>query len=307
MKTYARRTLGLILAGLILTGATGCDRTEKSGAAASAPAVAARADGAERYALTGEVLSVNEAGKAITVRHDEVKGLMPAMTMDFAVSGGDVRVLKAGQHIRAELVREKNGDSRLEKIWPDDQATNAAIAAGARGLREDTMTKGKAAYRDVGEAIPNFTLLDQEGRVITSGRFRGKTVMLNFIFTRCPFVDKCPAATLKMMAAQKQVKAAALPNIELISITLDPAYDTPGILKEYAAVRGIDPANFSFLTGPEGAIRDLLTQFGVVAEFEGDLLKHSLATLLIDPTGKIIHRADGSGWEPEEFVAKMKK
>ena len=69
------------MAGLILTGATGCDRTEKSGAAAPAPAVAARADGVERYALTGKVLSVNEAGKAITGRPDEVKGLMLAMTM----------------------------------------------------------------------------------------------------------------------------------------------------------------------------------------------------------------------------------
>ena len=102
-------------------------------------------------------------------------------------------------------------------------------------------------------------------------------------------------------------KEAGVAGVEFVSITLDPAFDTPGVLKEYAVARGIDTRNFSFLTGPETAIKDLLVQFGVIAEFEGDLLKHSLATLLIDPTGKIIHRADGSQWEPSEFVAKMKK
>ena len=101
--------------------------------------------------------------------------------------------------------------------------------------------------------------------------------------------------------------AGELLNLELVSITLDPAYDTPGVLKEYAAVRGIDTTNFSFLTGPENAIKDLLTQFGVIAEFKGDLISHTLATLLIDENGKIIHRADGSQWEPSDFVAKMRK
>ena len=139
-----------------------------------------------------------------------------------------------------------------------------------------------------------------------SVRFLGKQIMVNFIFTRCPVATMCPAATAKMMSAQKLARAAAVPNLELVSITLDPAYDTPGILKDYTVTRGIDTANFSFLTGPQTAIKDLLSQFGVIAEFEGDLLKHTLTTLLIDENGKIIHRADGSAWEPADFVAKMK-
>jgi protein SCO1/2 len=117
----------------------------------------------------------------------------------------------------------------------------------------------------------------------------------------------CPAATAKMMATQKLAKDAAVPNIEVVSITLDPVFDTPGVLKEYASVRGIDTTNFSFLTGPDSAIRDLLTQFGVIAELEGDFLKHTLTTLLIDERGKIMHRTDGSVWEPKDFVAKMKQ
>ena len=116
----------------------------------------------------------------------------------------------------------------------------------------------------------------------------------------------CPASTLKMMGTQKLARESGVNNIEFVSITLDPAYDTPAVLKDYATARGIDTTNFSFLTGPENAIKDLLTQFGVIAEFDGNLLKHTLSTLLIDENGRIIHRADGSAWEPADFVAKMR-
>jgi len=301
------RTWGAVAGWAAVSVLAGCGRAEApKTAAAPAPAAPAGPVVADRYPLTGEITAVDTARKVLIVHHDEIKGYMPAMTMEFLVSAADLAAAKVGQRIRADLIPSKDGDFRLEKIWPDDRAATAAIAAGARGLREDTMTRGKNAYREVGEATPDFTLFNQEGQVIAGGHFRGKRVMMNFIFTRCPVATMCPASTAKMMAAQKLAREAAVPNIEFVSITLDPTFDTPAVLKEYASVRGIDTANFSFLTGPDAAIRDLLAQFGVIAEFEGDLLKHTLATLLIDERGKIIHRADGSVWEPKDFVAKMK-
>jgi protein SCO1 len=228
--------------------------------------------------------------------------------MEFVVSEGDLAMAKVGQRIRAELVPGKEGeDFRLEKIWPDEKVSADTIAASASQLRQDTHTRGKNAYREVGEPVPDFALYDQSGRVVQSSRFHGKQILLNFIFTRCPDAKMCPASPVKMMAAQRLAREAKVANLELISITLDPAYDTPGMLKKYADDRGIDTANFSFLTGPESAVRDLLTQFGVIAQFRGDILEHTLATLLIDATGKIVHRTDGSAWEPADFVAKMKR
>ena len=117
----------------------------------------------------------------------------------------------------------------------------------------------------------------------------------------------CPAATAKMIDVQLKAAEAGVKNLELVSITLDPEYDTPGVLKEYAEARGIDTTNFSFLTGPEGAIKDLFKQFGILTEMDGPVLKHTLATLLIDEQGKIVWRADGSGWSADEFVARMKR
>ena len=296
MKPHALAILGVCL---LLTVA-GCGRPERSAAGRGEPEE-------KRYALTGEVVSADAGRRVLVVRHDQIAGLMPAMTMEFAVSAGDAALAKPGQRIRAELIPSAKGNWRLEKIWPDDRATAAAIATQAAALRQDTLIRGTSAYREVGEQIPSFALLDQEGRVVASARFQGKQVLLNFIFSRCPVANMCPLSTAKMMATQKLARDAGVRNLELVSITLDPAYDTPGVLKEYAAARGIDTGNFSFLTGPESAIKDLLKQFGVIAEFDGELLKHTLTTLLIDENGRIIHRADGSTWEPRDFVEKMRR
>jgi protein SCO1/2 len=303
MNSYNR--LGGWIGGATLVLALGaCGQPPAPFVPVAAPAATKTA--ADRYPLTGEITGVDATRKVLIVKHDEIKGYMPAMTMEFLVSAADLAAAKPGQRIRAEMIPSPDGDFRLEKIWPDDRLATTAVAAAARGLRENTMTRGKNVYREVGEAMPDFTLYNQAGQAIPSGHFRGKKVMMNFIFTRCPVATMCPASTAKMMATQKLAREAAVAGIEFVSITLDPAFDTPAVLQEYATVRGIDTANFSFLTGPESAIRDLLTQFGIIAEFEGDLLKHTLATVLVDERGKIIHRADGSVWEAREFVAKMK-
>jgi protein SCO1/2 len=261
----------------------------------------------KRYPLIGEVMSVDAARNVLVVRHDEIPGFMPAMTMEFIAAPSDVAAAKPGQHISAQLVSAENGDWLLEQVFVTSVSAAKTVENQANALRQDTLTRGKSAYREIGEKIPDFALYDQTGEVVQSARFTGRKVMLNFIFTRCPIATMCPAATTKMIATQKLAREAGVKNLEFVSITLDPAYDSPAVLKEYATTRGIDTSNFSLLTGPENAIKDLLAQFGVIAEFEGDLLKHTLTTLLISEDGRIIHRADGSAWEPADFVAKMKR
>jgi protein SCO1/2 len=301
-QRWIQTLTSLAAAGLLAVTPAGCAK-KKATAAVSAES---GSPAEQRYPLRGEIVAINPDRKSLTVSHEDIPGLMPAMTMEFRVSDGDLAIVKYGERIRAELVRAGD-DFHLEKIWPDDTVSASRVAAAAGALRQDTIARGAKAYREVGESLPDFALYDQNGRVVPAGRFRGRQIMLNFIYTRCPVATMCPAATLRMMAVQRQARAAGITNLELISITLDPAYDTPGTLKEYAAVRGIDTGNFSFLTGPEAAIRDLLTQFGVIAEFKDGLLKHTLTTLLIDEQGRIVHRADGSEWSVGEFVEKMRK
>ncbi|MSU46747.1 MAG: redoxin domain-containing protein [Lacunisphaera sp.] len=280
----------------------GCAKQESTTAA---NAVAIK-PGEKRYPLTGEIVSANTGRQTLIVAHDEIKGFMMAMTMEFKVASGDLAIAKSGQHIRAELVQRDDG-FYLEKIWSDDAATRRALDAAASALAQDTAMRGKDAYREVGENLPEFTLLDQEGRAVAGNRFRGKQVVLNFIFTRCPIATMCPAATERMAALQQAAKAAGAKDLELVSLSLDPEYDTPGILKEYAQIRRLDTANWSFLTGPDDAMRQLLAQMGVIREFEGATIKHTLATVLINEQGKIIHRVEGSNWLIEDFVRRLRK
>jgi protein SCO1/2 len=275
----------------------------KSTAAASTPEVPSSE---QRYPLTGEIIAVNADRGTLTVTHDEIKGFMMGMTMEFKVAKGDLENARVGQRIRAELVRHGD-DVSLEKIWPNDAVTTRAVTAATNALAQDTVMRGQGAYREIGETLPEFTLLDQTGKTVAGSRFRGKQVVVNFIYTRCPIATMCPAATLRMMALQKAAHDAGVKDLELVSITLDPEHDTPGVLKEYAEVRGIDTSNFTFLTGPDTAVRQLLAQLGVIREFEGATIKHSLSTILINEAGKIAYREDGSSWKVDSFVEHLKR
>jgi protein SCO1/2 len=301
METNARMSrLATVFAMGLLVLLAACSRSENTATIDDGP------PGEKRWPLHGQIVSVDAAHQTLRVQHDEIVGLMPAMTMDYAVGPGDLANAKAGEHIRGELV-QNGGDFRLERIFPDDASTNATIDAAAKSLSQDTMVRGPHPFREVGETAPDFALYDQDGRVVQMNRFRGKQIMLNFIYTRCPIATMCPLSTAKMVMTQKLAREAGVKNLELISISLDPVYDTPGVLKDYAQARGIDLGNFSFLTGPQKAVQDLLAQFGVIAEFKDGILNHTLATLLINENGTITWRADGGEWEPSEFIGKMRK
>lgn len=294
----ARFALGALMAAML--AASGCRK------AADTASVAAPANPDEkRYPLKGEIVRADLERKVLLVTHEEIPGYMPSMTMEFKASPGDLANAKPGQRIRAEMV-EHRGEFSLEKIWPDDSVTVRALDAGAKALAQDSAVRGKELYREVGEQAPDFTLLDQAGRTVAASRFRGKKVMMNFIFTRCPVATMCPASTMKMSALQQAAKRAGVTDVEFVSVSLDPDYDTPGVLKDYADARGLDLSNWSFLTGPDAAVRHLLAQLGILREFEGGTIKHNLATLLIDANGRIIHRVDGSQWGTDDFLPKMR-
>jgi len=231
---------------------------------------------------------------------------MPAMTMEFTVADIDLSTLRAGQRIAARMGAPVDGVFPLTGFRVLDPMQDQAVVGAALALRQDTHTRGRYVYREVGETAPSFTLYNQDGRAVAFDHFRGKRVVLNFIFTRCPVATMCPAATAKMMALQAAAKKAGVTNFELVSISFDAAHDTPPVLKAYAEARGIDTSNFTFLTGPEAAIRDLLTQFGVIAEPGENVFKHTLATLLIGPDGRIVHRIDGSQWSPDDILSRLK-
>jgi protein SCO1/2 len=299
MKRRARPHRYLLLAASIACAAvvTGCSpKADETAAPATKP---------EGWDVRGQIVEVNTDRGTLTVHHEDIPGFMPAMVMEFKVSPGDLASAKPNAHIRGWLYRSGD-DWVLEKIWPDDDAARLAVETAAAALKQDTTIRGPYPYREVGEQAPDFALYDQDGRVVQASRFLGRRIVLNFIFTRCPDPKMCPASTAKMMTLQAMAKEEKIENVEFISVSLDPKYDTPGVLHQYAADHGIDTSNFSFLTGPQIAVTNLMAQLGVIAIEKDGLITHSLATLLIDEKGKIIWREDGTGWPVDQFMARMR-
>lgn len=289
--------LFLRLAVLLGAGflATACTRTEPGSTVTAATG----------YDIRGEIVGFDRPRGVLHIHHEEIPGYMPAMTMEFSAPGIELAKLREGQRIAARMGTPVDGVFPLTAFRVLESAEEKAVIDAALALRQDTFTRGKNAYREVGEKAPSFTLFNQDGKAVAFDHFRGKRVVLNFIFTRCPVPTMCPASTAKMMALQAAAKTAGVTNLELVSISFDSAYDTPAVLREYARTRGIDTSNFSFLTGPENAIRDLLAQFGVIAEPGENVFKHTLSTLLIGADGKIQHRVDGSTWAVDEFLRRL--
>ena len=281
---------------LLLLVATACTRTETTPSTASASTAAAV------HPIRGEIVGLDLPRQVLLVHHEEIPGYMPAMTMEFSVTGLDLATVRTGQRLTATMGLPVDGIFPLTDFKLLNSPADQAVAAAALALRQETFTRGKNSYREIGEAVPSFTLYNQDGRAVSFDTFRGRRIVLNFIFTRCPVATMCPASTAKMMALQAAAKAQGIANFELVSISFDSAYDTPPVLKKYATERGINTTNFSFLTGPERAIRDLLAQFGIIAEPGENIFKHTLATLLIGADGKILHREDGSNWLPNDFL-----
>lgn len=291
-KTVARVTF---LALWTVAGLLGCAQKSES----------QEDDSGEGHPLLGVVQSVNVEGGEMTVAHEEIPGFMEPMTMVFRAAPGDVKNAKPGDRISARLVRDEDGGFRLIKIWPIDEAEAKRMREVNERLKEQAEALQSGYYYGEGDALPDFALYDQHGELVTPESLEGKAFMVNYIFTRCTDAQMCPLSTSKMAQLQKLAKAKGVEDLEFISVTLDPEYDTPGVLRSYAENYGIDGSNFRFVTGPRAAVDQLIKSLGVTAIRKEDDVMHSLATVLVGKDRKILMRSDKSDWDPEAFLQKI--
>lgn len=256
----------------------------------------------EGHALIGVVEAVDNEGNAMTVAHEEIPDFMPPMTMVFRVGPGDVKVFKKGDQIKARMVRDEDGGFRLIKIWKIDDQAAAKMRKINEGLAKKVEELGSGYYLGAGDTFPEFALLDQYGESVTPDMFKGKPFMLNFIFTRCTDGEMCPLSSSKMASLQQMAKERGLEDLQFVSVTLDPKYDTPGVLRAYADAYGIEGDNFRFVTGERDAVKLLVKSMAVTRFEEQETIIHSLATVLVDRDGKIVKRSTDKAWDPKEFL-----
>jgi protein SCO1 len=256
-----------------------------------------RATGPEqRYSIKGKVVNVDKRGSVVTIAHEPIPGYMEAMTMPFKLK-----------------------DSSLLDVMTDgDRLQASLVVAGSRSWLEDVVVvhesadPGATSVNSIepkpGDEVPDFALVNQDGKRMTLRQYRGRTVVVTFIYTRCPLPDYCPLMTENFAEIEKATKSdpELYSKTQLLSISVDPEFDKPKVLRDYAALHGADPAHWDFAGGTKDEVKKVATYFGMQYWLEGDQVVHSLRTAIIGADGKFIKLYRGSEWKPEEIAAELR-
>lgn len=248
--------------------------------------------GTSVHSARGVVQEVQPAYGQVVIAHEAVEGLMPAMTMNFDVADPALlERLEPGQVI----------DFELEFTGRSYRVLTARVVGHGDA---DTPAVSLAGLRDEAEPAPGFALTDQNGDALALADLRGHAVLLDFIYTRCP--GPCPILTGTHVEVYERLDASLREHVRFVSISLDPAHDTPAELRRYARARGADRPGWFFLTGPPETVEPVLAAYGVGASRRDDgEIDHLVATFLIDAQGRIARRFVGLEHAPEQVTREL--
>jgi protein SCO1/2 len=246
--------------------------------------------------LTGQVVSVAFSRGEVTIAHDAIPNYMTAMVMPFKVRDHTALAgLKAGDFIRGTLVVQET-DGYLD----DFQRTGEGELPRSPG----PVSVPRVEYLIEGDRLPNARFRDETGTIRHLREETGKVVVMTFIYTRCPFPTFCPLMDRHFHALQRSIDGS--PNlsrrVRLLSVTLDPDFDSPAVLRAHAERMQADPRVWSFLTPDEPAAAELSVRFGVTPDSDSSpgVIAHSLATAIIDPNGVVVKIFRGNEWVPRD-------
>ena len=269
--------------------------------------MAAAAAGGERsFPVRGKVVSVS--GTTVELDHGDVPGFMGPMTMPYQVVDASVASeLHPGDQLVAKIHVREEADG-----FHDPRLDDIVITAQGR---PDYKPKVQYHVPVAGDAVPDFTLRNQSGREISLARFRGKLLLMTFIYTRCNFADYCPRMSRSFAEIDQALATdpALYAQTHLLSVSFDPAYDTPAVLRSYGgAYTGRYTketfTHWDFAAPPEKELPAMEQFFdvGVTGGKDGPA-SHSLSTVLVGKDGKVIAWYPTNDWKPADVVARMKQ
>src|SRR5947207_5371663 len=255
----------------------------------------------KRYTINGKVIAVNKTDRTATIEHEDIVGYMPAMTMPFRIKNdADLEMMKPGDQVTGSLV--VNDTSTWVEI--------ATIAEGAGPLSSNAEIPGAPKP---GDEVPDFGLTNQDGKRIHLAQYRGKALALTFVYTRCPQPDQCTLMSTNFAAVDKELQKEpdVYAKTHLLTISFDPDYDTPKVMRSYGASHTGKYSDetfqhWEFLTGSADEVKGIAQFFGL-RYFHDDSsgeeqVIHSLRTAVIGPDGKLFKLYRGNDWKPEQIV-----
>jgi protein SCO1/2 len=247
------------------------------------------------------VVAVEPDKHLVTVEHEEIKGYMPAMTMPFTVRNeADLQILEPEALVTATLVVD-GSHSWLEELVITKQSGTGATTAGVAQAKE-------------GDEVPNYTLRNQDNREIRITNYRGKALLLTFIYTRCPIPEYCTLMSNNFAQIDRELgnDAELYMKTHLLSISIDPANDTPPVLRSYGAAhteryQNETFAHWEFASGTMEQVKQIAEFFGLRYYPQKDEIIHGLRTVIVNPEGKVAKVYSGNDWKPEEVVEELRK
>jgi protein SCO1/2 len=238
---------------------------------------------AKSFAVDGIVVAVDRGARTMLVSHRPIEKYMPGMTMPFRV--GDAAELDGiypGARVRFDLIVNR------------DRSLARHIVKTADG--EIPPPKGRL---QPGERVADFELRDQESKPVRLADLRGKVVAVNFIYTRCPLPDVCPRLSANFATIQRRFRERLGADLVLLSVTVDPEFDTPPVLAEYAKRWSADARGWRFLTGD---VRKLAAQLGEVYWTDEGSIGHNSTTSIIGRDGRLAAAVEGSNWRVDQLA-----
>jgi len=283
-----------------LAALAGCHSSSTSGshgAPDSSPTV---------YHLRGKVVSTDTAHGIVVVNHEAIPGFMDAMTMPYQLKDPTIASeLHPGDTITADVLVEKSSE---ETVMLD----HIVVIAQSK---PDYKPAVFYHVPTTGDDVPDFKLRNQDGRAIHLSQFRGKTLLLTFIYTRCPLPNFCPLITHNFAVINQQLAANSViyAKTHLLCISFDPEHDTPARLRAYGAeyignnAKGAF-AHWDFAVPTKPELLEMAKYFDVgISPGPDDTITHTLSTTLIGPEGKVAQFYPGNEWTPQQVVADVKK
>ena len=257
----------------------------------------------QRYELKGKVVSVDKAQQTVTLAHEEIKDFMPSMTMPFTMKDRwAYDILVPGQQLSATLIVDG------PRSWIQDVSVTSAAEPDAN---LDSATNPVSEARP-GDEVPNYGLVNQDGKRIKLYNYRGKALLLTFIFTRCPQPEYCTLMSdnFSKIDGALQKKPDIFQKTHLLSISIDPEYDTPAVLRSYGAAHTGKYSDetfnhWEFAGGTKDEVKGIAQFFGLHYYAAEDQIVHDLRTVIIDPNGRVHKVYRGNEWKPEEVLKDL--
>jgi len=255
---------------------------------------------ARQYELKGQILGIDAARNEVLIRHGAITGFMPAMTMPFPVKdAGLLSGKEPGDLVTATLV-VTDLSAHLSSLTRTGHAPIEAPPPTSEGPR----------VLVPGEPVADAPLVDQRGKPHPFSAFKGHRVAVTFIYTRCPLPEFCPLMDRHFAAIQQQLDGAQdMRDVRLVSVTMDPEFDTPAVLSDHAERLKADPNVWTFLTGTPADVAAFAQQFGIFTERDlgtGANLTHNLRTAVVGIDGRLANVHSGNDWTPADLVADLK-